>query len=187
MKSRLIARLLLPLSLVILAGCQSMPEVNSEFNPEVDFSDYKTYGLMPIPTDIPGVDASVVEGAGMIAQVAVTQNLNARGYQKVSLEEGDFAIKLSGSVVPKADTIDMGYTAVADASWYGYYTPYAYDRGTSIDLYDEGNLMIEIFDSKTKELVWVGWAQARRDSDLPDPDRIRQAVSEILRRFPPGK
>jgi hypothetical protein len=47
--------------------------------------------------------------------------------------------------------------------------------------------MIEIFDSKTKELVWVGWAQARRDSDLPDPDRIRQAVSEILRRFPPGK
>jgi hypothetical protein len=187
MKIHLIACLFVSLSLFSLTACRSMPEIQTEFNPEIDFSGYKTYGLMPLPTDVPGVNRSQIERAGMISQAAITKELNARGYRKVDLEEADFAINLSGKIVPMADTIDMGYTAVATHSWYGYYTPQTYDRGVSIDLYDEGTLMIEIFDGKTKELVWVGWAQARRDGDITEGDKIRDAVEEILSRFPPEK
>jgi hypothetical protein len=69
--------------------------------------------------------------------------------------------------------------------WYRYYSPAYYDRGVYVDQYEEGTLIIEIYDVDSKELVWVGWGQARKRSGGPDPDRIKTGVDAILADFPP--
>ncbi|HSH10039.1 MAG TPA: DUF4136 domain-containing protein [Oceanipulchritudo sp.] len=186
MKTATKLSLLLSSALLLLVGCESTPKISSEFNPETDFSAYKTYALMPLPTSIPGADPGMVLRTGQIVKDAVRAGLNSKGYIEVPMEEADFAVNMTGKVVPKVDVTDMGYTAMPSRGWYGYYTPYTYSRGVDVDQYEEGTVILEVYDSKNKEMVWVGWGVARREGGVPDPVKITNGINSILAKFPPS-
>jgi hypothetical protein len=173
--------------LALVAGCQTGPKVSSEFNPEMDFSGYKTFVILPLPSSIPGGDPGMVLRTGRFVEQAVIDNLTAKGFQQSDPETADFAVNLTGQVVPKLDITDMGYTVAPARGWYGYYQPYAYNMGVDVDQYDEGTLIIEVYDVATKEMSWVGWGVARRKSEAPDMEKVSAAVDSILADFPPEK
>lgn len=59
---------------------------------------------------------------------------------------------------------------------------------TYITQYDEGTLLIDMYDTKLSELVWHGWASA----ELPKPGSgvtpqqfVERATMDILAKFPP--
>jgi hypothetical protein len=54
----------------------------------------------------------------------------------------------------------------------------------SVDQYEEGTLIIEIYNRPTKEMVWVGWGKTRRSERGPYPDRIKSTVNLILEEYP---
>jgi hypothetical protein len=59
---------------------------------------------------------------------------------------------------------------------------------TRVREYTVGALVLAIFDSKSKELVWEGSGSRRLDSSggpEQSEQRIRDAVQQILRDFPP--
>lgn len=54
--------------------------------------------------------------------------------------------------------------------------------------YQEGTLIIDIYDAAKKELVWHGWKSRKSlPSDSPElPAVVEQATVDILSNFPPG-
>jgi len=59
-----------------------------------------------------------------------------------------------------------------------------------VSYYDEGTVVLDIIDPKTRNLVWRGSAQSRvDDGDTPEERdaRVNEAYRRILERFPPGK
>jgi hypothetical protein len=58
---------------------------------------------------------------------------------------------------------------------------------STISEVEEGVLIIDVYDSKRKELVWHGWATAKRPEPgtHASPDRVAQATRDILEKFPP--
>ncbi|MEX0330088.1 MAG: DUF4136 domain-containing protein [Puniceicoccaceae bacterium] len=178
---------LLSIALAFLFGCESTPKIQSEYNDAVDFSAYKTFAIMPLPTNIPGADPGIVLRTGRFVQEEVVAQLVAAGYTKVAKEDCDFAVNLTGKVVPKTDITDWGYMHYPTRGWYGAYSPYYYTgSNVTVDQYEEGTLIIEIYDAKTKEMAWVGWGVGRRKSDGPDYEKLRAAIAGILAEFPPA-
>jgi hypothetical protein len=158
----------------------------SEFNEDVDFSGYKKFAILPLPTSIPGADPGIVLRTGKFVEDSTVRTLTQFGYEQVPLEEADFAVNLTGKVVPKTDVTDWGYTYPPRRGWYGYYTPYYYGgSNVTVDQYEEGTLIIEIYDAKTKEMAWVGWGVGRRKSGGPDYEALDAVVTSILMNFPP--
>jgi hypothetical protein len=177
---------LLSISLAFLFGCESTPKIQSEYNEDVDFSAYSTFAVLPLPKSIPGADPGIVLRTGKFVESSVVETLTQFGYKQVPVEEADFAVNLTGKIVPKTDITDWGYMNYPTRGWYGGYSPYyATGSNVTVDQYDEGTLIIEIYDAKSKEMAWVGWGVGRRKSGGPDLDRLDALVSSILLDFPP--
>lgn len=172
-------------SVAILFGCQTGPKISSEFDPQADFSTYRKFVLLPLPTNIPGGNPGAILRTGKIIEQATADALALKGFERVEAEEADFAVRLSGKVVPKVDVSEMGYSVQPVRGWYGYYRPYYIQQEVYVDHYEEGTLIIEIYDVSSRELTWVGWGVARKPSEEPDSERVRDAVNSILADFPP--
>ena len=52
--------------------------------------------------------------------------------------------------------------------------------------YDEGILVIDVLDVRTRRLVWRGTASRRLERD-PQVHQIEQSVASVLARFPPDR
>jgi hypothetical protein len=53
--------------------------------------------------------------------------------------------------------------------------------------FDQGTLIVDVFDAKSKELLWHGWAsgEAPDRSDPQTVDLLKRVTARILSRFPP--
>ncbi len=170
------------------AGCSSI-KVNTDWNPQYDFTRLQTWRWddnSQMSTGNPAVDSDDLL-AGRVEQ-AVTEVLTGKGYVKTNTSEGDFEVAWFLTVEPKTKV-----TTVND--YHGYGGPYRgwYGAGygsstTVVDSYSQGTLIIDVKDGKTGELVWRGSGSARlREKADPQKaqERARDAVSQILAKFPP--
>ena len=68
------------------------------------------------------------------------------------------------------------------------YTYWGHPAGVEVRRYKEGTLTLDLFDTRTKELVWRGWSVSPV-RPLGDPREeqayINQVVEELLKHFPP--
>ena len=53
--------------------------------------------------------------------------------------------------------------------------------------FQEATLLIDVYDGRSRELVWHGWATGERpkQGDANTPELVKQATLDILERFPP--
>ena len=68
--------------------------------------------------------------------------------------------------------------------WGGYWGP----AGVTTHEYEEGSLILDFVDTKSKKMIWRGAAKAVVDpSNTPEKREklINEAVNEILKNFPP--
>lgn len=173
--------------LFAFAACSTTPKVKHETNPDVSTIDYATFALLPLPDSIPGADPGTLLRYGKTAINSLRTTLIAKGYTEESLVEADFAVVVKAQIVPKVDVSDYGLDYGA---YYGRYgrrgMPYA-TMGTSsvdVDSYDEGTLIIEIYDTETKELAWVGWTSSRIRSKKMTDEQLQALISQVLVAFP---
>ena len=166
-----------------LAACSGM-SIRSDFNPQADFSQYSTYAWLPAPqTGDPRVDNALIEGR---IKTAVDQTLADKGYRQAAADQATFWVGYHLSIEGQMDVTTVN-------SYYGYgWGPWYYGPGyrdTQVRYYDQGTLLIDIVDAEAKELVWRGTAEAEVRAEM-NPEkrqqRINEAVSKILQRFPPN-
>lgn len=172
---------------VALAGCSSI-RVNSDYDPKVDFSNFRTWSWLPQP--VPEVIDPRVHNEIVDQRVrrAVEAGLAARGYQKVEPGHGDFGVGYYAAIEGKVSVQTINDYYGYGPGW-GPGPAFGATTQTYVREYDEGTLILEVVDSQSRELVWRASAQAEV-SQSAEPEerdrRVREAVEQMLDDFPPG-
>jgi hypothetical protein len=168
--------------MLLTGGCASIT-ANHDFNPKVDFDDYRTFSWVSAH---PLIDPSTTAGdslEGRIQQVA-RDLLTAKGYRFVeSADQADFVV---GFGIGATDSQRM------DAYAAGYAGPWHWDGSGAHDgtacQYVEARLVVDIFDVRSHQPAWHGCApKTLRTHKKKDPTpAIRAALTQIFVNFPPG-
>ncbi|MEM7611029.1 MAG: DUF4136 domain-containing protein [Pseudomonadota bacterium] len=101
--------------------------------------------------------------------------------------EADFVVAYTIGTREKIDVAAYPVIYRRDWDWYPYSRDYPH-TGHTTHSYTEGTLGVDIFDARTRQPVWHGWATKRvAVSDLDDPsDSIRKAAEAIASHLPLG-
>jgi len=177
------------LLLISMIGCSSIT-VNTDYDPTIDFSKYKTYkwfdGKAPDGDELqkyPLVKRRVIN--------AVDKALAAKGFVKTD-SDPDFV------VIVHAGTKERMQLNTYNYGGYGY-GRYGYGWGgyggmstTDVSYYDEATLIVDIADAKKKELVWrgtgTGVIQGGGQQDQAEAqERANEVIDQIMHDFPPQK
>jgi Domain of unknown function (DUF4136) len=171
MKTR-IARFLLPA--MIGAVCVAFAAVQTDYDHKADFSRYHTYSWI-------GVHASNSLWQDRIMG-AVDSQLAAKGWTKVA-SGGDAAVSAFGKTTEQ-DTMQTFYNGFPGWGWMGWGGT---GTATTTTVPEQvGNLVVDIFDSNTKHLIWRGTASDTLSSKPEKNDKkLDHAVTEMFDHFPP--
>ncbi len=182
----LVASLLLGLS---LSGCATI-QSGSHHDESATFDGYRTFSWMS--------EDPMIVGAGEGPPVspltqkkivnAIDGELTRKGFvYTASREAADFV--LSYTVGTRERIEASSYPSAYRGSWgWHLYGRYYYETEYVHRTYTEGTLGVDIFDGKTKQPVWHGWASktiSTSDRKNPAPS-IDKAVMAIFEDFPPG-
>ncbi|RJP58986.1 MAG: DUF4136 domain-containing protein [Candidatus Auribacter fodinae] len=176
--------LLCAVLLLTLSGCAPFT-ITTNYDTEANFASLKTFDWMPnarITVNDPRVIDHVVESN---IRSAVISALAEKGYTMDTSGNPDFYVAYHASLQEKTDTVTYN-------RYYGYTGRYEYwgpqMEETYTYTYDEGTLILDFIDAKTKQPIWRGSAKADvRFNNSPEQKRnkVNQAVTEMLKTFPP--
>jgi hypothetical protein len=178
----LTSRLARVLALAIgLAGCSGLA-VQSDWDPEADFSGFRSWAWIASSNEVSGHPLLKSPLLHERVRRAVEAELAARGYALVAADQADFRVGYHMSLDQKLDvyTIDRVY---GYGRWGGFTYPETY-----VQEYQEGTLILDFVDARRGNLAWRGWA-SKPIYEQPSPEEsetnVREAVAAILDRFPP--
>ena len=167
---------------LLLTACSTTPKVQTEAKAGTDFSRFKTFALLPLPTAVPASDPGLMLRVAEPARQAVVETLTAKGFTEAERAQADLAVNLRGSSIPRTEVTDWGYTRNTYHWRYGG-APVHVGRVEVRD-YDERTLAVEIYDNRAKELIWVG-ATSREATGKVKAEKVQEGIRVILARFPP--
>lgn len=165
---------------VLAAGCATI-NVGSYIARDLDFARYQTYDWAPadaLPTGDPRLDNNdffIDQFQG-----AVEKQLAMKGFARAAEgQAADLLIHYHTSVSWRAeiDALDrsLGYGAA------GEYMP-------AVKAFEEGTLVLDVIDARTKRMVWRGWAEDRFEGAFDTQEgmerTVERAVRELMKRFP---
>ncbi len=160
---------LLVFASMIFLHCSSMT-IKSDFDPQADFAQYKTYAWMP------RVKPGPVSLNEKRIAAAVEQKLAAKGMQSAS-GAPDFLVVVHTNVKGKIDVDTYGYRYGRYGRRFGTYT--------TVREYQQGTMVIDFIDAKTRELFWRGWAKGEVNDAESATKKIDGTVAKILAQYPP--
>ncbi|MBK5097868.1 MAG: DUF4136 domain-containing protein [Gemmatimonadetes bacterium] len=167
----------------MLAGCGGGISTNTDWDQSTDFSAFSTYSWF----DARSTGANDIN-SGRIRQ-AVDSQLAAKGLRKVS-SGGDLAVSYQVSSQERSSYSTMS------TGWGGGYGMMGPTMGmgmgsstTTQTTWQEGTLVLGMFDGATRKQLWHGTATTDLDQNSSPDDRTRtinEAVSKMLEDFPSG-
>ncbi|HEU4590180.1 MAG TPA: DUF4136 domain-containing protein [Steroidobacteraceae bacterium] len=178
---------LLPLLFVtLLAACATSIHARSDHDARNDFSRYQSFAwIAEDPLITPQGSAEHVSPLNRRRIVeAIESQLTAKGFSKAAdASSADFILSFT---VGARDRIDVQSYPVRYRGYWGWGTTYVGDNA-NVSTYREGTLAIDVFDGRSNQPVWHGWATKRvTDRDVENAAQlIPQAVAAILAEFPP--
>lgn len=157
------------LALVLVTGCASM-NVSSHIERGVNFTGYVTYEWGP-PDNLPVGDPRLDNNPFFndYLQGAVEKQLEAKGFGRAANgAPADLLIHYHASVNQRLDV----YRADQQYGYcYGNCEPQVTD-------FEQGTLVIDVVDAKTKKVVWRGWAQDTMTGVIDNQARLEKQVDE---------
>ena len=177
-------RAVLLLAAAMLPAAAFAQQVNYDFDRDIDFGRYKTFAYeVCMRIEDPLVDKRIV--------AALEQTLAAEGLAKVA-GDADVNVTYHTSTTEDVviDTTTWGYGYGPGWRWghggYGYGGPLS--STTTIRRYTRGTLVVDIWDARTKQLVWRGTASDTVSADPEKNDkRVRKALEKLFEKYPPQK
>jgi hypothetical protein len=178
------------LSAIFVTACATQTP-NYDYLSSADFGKYESYAWATVDTESKENHRSKNQLVDKRIIDAVDDSLVAKGLQKVS-DSPDLLINYHVSVSEQEQQQSRGRVSIGTSS---------YGRGSSVGFavsvpvggtrtYQEGTLVIDIMDAKSKDLLWQGWG-SRTVRQNTDPERltalINEVVAEILANYPPAK
>lgn len=146
-------------------------DVKTDFDHHVNFSKYRTYSWAKIDTPDPLWNDRVKH--------AVDRELAAKGWTQVP-SGGDVSIVAVGTTREKP-TLRTFYDGFDGWLWGGFA-----DATTYVENYTEGTLVVDMFDTSSKKLIWRGSASdTLTGKPEKDEKKVDKAVNKMFEHFPP--
>ena len=163
------------LALVSFTSCSGI-SVETDFDPETDFSIYRTYKWVDhIKDSQKGMMKDPLIKKHVIS--AANRELAEKGFVPAGNSRPDLLIAFHIGSKKKIDVDHYYYNYGRRGHWR--------EHDVRVRKYREGTLIIDIVDGKNKELVWRGWAKGVLHGREDAADYVEEAAARILRRFPP--
>jgi hypothetical protein len=171
---------------LVAAGCASnfydVPiNVTSQYNPDAAYGEFKTWNFATyqnLPTEGPFADASFRLEIGNMVEEALKQYDFVRVFENPDLEVG---FHLASDLVSEEDLQEWYDRGDWDLPTY---------RGAMSDEWQQGSLLLFVFETKSGQMIWQAAAEALVDKSAPMDKRkklVKRAVTEMLAEMPREK
>jgi len=172
-------------AVMVLAGCESGPDIRGDYDKAADFGKYRTYGFVAQA----GTDSGDFKSLStQILQNAASREMEARGYRRS--DNPDLVINFKGKLEEKTDVESTpapyygpgwGYRG-----WYG--APYGGWGGTEVTTrrYNVGTLVMDLVDREQRQVVFQGALQdvVTKEMLKNREATIDKAVAQIFAQYP---
>jgi hypothetical protein len=174
------------LILVLAISCAFGQDVRYNFDKDINFSKFKTYKWV-ILKDAPTANDLVTKQL----KDAVDAELATKGLTRIDDDTANLFIGYQAAVGQEKQftsfSSDWGY----GGGWYrgGWYGPGGGTTTGSTSTIYVGQLVLDMYDSANRDLVWRGVASKTLDSKAkPDKQQknLTKAVKKLLKNYPPA-
>ena len=154
-----------------IAGNAFAVDIRTDFDHHVDFSRYRTYCWAKVETPDPLWNDRVKE--------AIARELAAKGWTQVPT--GCDVSLVAMGITHERPTLETFYYGFDGWRWGGFG-----DATTYVEHYTVGTLVVDMFDTSNKRLIWRGSASDVL-SGKPEKDekKLDKAVNKMFEHFPP--
>jgi hypothetical protein len=162
----------------ILAALASVcaQNVQTDFDHQANFSQYKTYSWQEIKPANSLWDARI--------KSAVDAQLASKGWTQVATG-GDVAI-VAIKTTQTQRTLQTFYDGFG-GGWRWRGGGGFGDATTTEQDYKEGTLVVDLYDAKTKQIIWRGSAEdTLSDKAEKNEKNLDKGVAKMFKNFPPG-
>jgi hypothetical protein len=170
-------------------ACGSGLQVQTDFDPAVDFSSYATFAVLEEAGDAtaPGFwDARI--------KTAMASTLTAKGWRQVdSADEAEVAVgyQLTTDERSSFQTVNTGWGGYGYGGYGGWYGGGTMGTSTTTETrYEVGTLIIAMFDIAQEKMIFVSVGSKTIEERQQTPEEaqanINKIVDEMLKDFPPG-
>jgi len=162
---------------LLFATASFAQQVKTDYDRAADFNQYKTYSWEKVQTQ----DSLWVDRI----KEAVNAVLAAKGWTPV-ISGGDVAI-VAMDMTKDRQTINTFYDGFGGGWRWGGFGGLG-EATTDVEHYKVGTLVVDLFDTKTKKLIWRGSASDTL-SDKSDKNikNLDKGVQKMFDHFPPGE
>lgn len=188
----------------LISGCSPI-NVRDDYDPSISFSGMSTYSWLkagereaddnlPDNKNLP----AMLDGT---VHLAVDGEMHRKGLVRVDNAKPDFLVAYHFAETSRKEAQYMNEMyAWSDYPWMGsgdeddwWFAGGAYRWSGEKDTlgkpdYEEGTLIVDVLDPKTRKVIWRGTATDKDDFGLGPQDKeagIKDAVNQILKDFPP--
>ena len=160
---------------MVIANATFAQKVTTDYNKSADFAQYKTFMWIKEPkTTDPLMQQRVIDD--------VNSALAGRGLQLVT-SNADLSIA-AHEATKQEHTLDTFYNGFGGGwRWGGGFG----SATTTVNTYQVGTLVVDIFDARTKEAVWRGTSsETLSGKPQKNADNLNKAVVKMFKNFPPA-
>lgn len=166
-------RIALVSAFVLVGAVAYAQKVNTNFDPSAPFATYRTYTFTSgTPAPDPFIQDRIL--------VAVTEQLVAKGMTQTTVAPN--LVVATHVVTHEQKQIVASGFGIGPWGW-GWGDP-----GAMIDTYPQGTLIVDLYDAKTKKMVWRGVAtDTMSDKTTKNTEHIDKAIGKMFETYPPGE
>jgi hypothetical protein len=158
-----------------MLGVAFAQQVKSDFDHQANFSRYKTYSWQEVKPPNSLWDSRI--------KSAVDAQLAAKGWTQVD-SGGDVAI-VAIATSHTERTLQTFYDGMGGGwRWRGFGG--MGEATTTEQDYKEGTLLVDLYDAKTKQLIWRGSAEDTVSNNADKNEKnLNKGVAKMFKKFPP--
>jgi len=162
----------------LFAGKSLAQQVKTDYDRSTNFGQYKTYSWAQVKTK----DALDVDRI----KAAVNATLAAKGWTQVD-SGGDVSI-VAIEITQNQQTLNTFYDGFGGGwGWRRFGGGGFGEATTTTETYKVGTLIVDLFDAKTKQLIWRGTSSNtlsnNSDKNIKNLDK---GADKMFKHFPPG-
>jgi Domain of unknown function (DUF4136) len=160
---------------LFLAASLFAGDVKTDYDRNANFAQYKTYSWDKVQTQ----DALWVDRI----KSAVDEALAAKGWRQVA-SGGDVSLAAT-EITQNQQILNTYYDNFGGGRRFGGFGGFG-DATTTTDTYQVGSLVVDIYDTQTKKLIWRGSSSdtlsSKVDKNIKNLDKD---VQKMFKHFPP--
>ena len=156
----------------VLTAASFAEQVKTDFDHNANFGQYKTYSWEKVQTKDPLLVGRI--------KSAVNASLAAKGWTQVD-SGGDVSV-IAMEVTHKQQTLNTFYDGFGGGWRWGGFG----DATTTTETYQVGTLVVDLFDTNTKNLIWRGSASDTLSNNAnKNTKNLDKGVQKMFEHFPP--